>query len=195
MRNDELLKELRDQVADCHLCALHESRNKVVFGAGVTEPIILFVGEAPGRTEDEKGIPFVGDAGDLFVKILRAAEISSEHIFVTNILKCKPPENRTPSSEEVATCLPYLMGQIALLKPSFLVTLGRTASNALLGTNQPMERLRGKWHKQRGLLVLPTYHPAELLINEGLKSPTWDDFQMIRDTYRDCLENSSVKGD
>lgn len=195
MRDDELLKELRDQVADCHLCTLHESRNNVVFGAGVTEPIILFVGEAPGRTEDEKGIPFVDDAGDLFAKILRAAEISREHIFVTNILKCKPPGNRMPSSEQVATCLPYLMGQIALLKPSFLVTLGRASSSALLGTNQPMERLRGKWHKRRGLLILPTYHPAELLKNEGLKSPTWDDFQMIRDTYRDCLENSSAKGD
>lgn len=195
MQNEELLKELRCQVAECHLCDLHETRNKVVFGAGSTNPIILFVGEAPGRTEDEKGIPFVGQAGALFAKILGAAEISSEHIFVTNILKCRPPRNRTPNPEEVASCLPYLMGQIALLNPSFVVTLGRAATCALLETNQSMGSLRGKWHNRRGLLVLPTYHPAALLRNEGLKSPTWDDFQMIRDTYRKCLENSSVKGD
>ncbi|QRN86774.1 uracil-DNA glycosylase [Clostridia bacterium] len=195
MNNQELLQELRGQVEKCHLCDLYQTRNKVVFGAGSKDPVILFVGEAPGKNEDEKGIPFVGQAGQLFAKILKAADISSKSIFVTNIIKCRPPRNRTPNPEEVAHCMPYLMGQIALLNPDFVVTLGRAATGALLETKQSMGSLRGKWRKQNGILVLPTYHPAALLRNEDLKAPTWEDFQIIRDEYLKCLKNRLEKGD
>lgn len=184
MDRARLLGEIEEQVRDCRRCELHRTRTRTVFGSGPGDPRILFVGEAPGRAEDQAGTPFVGPAGALFDRILQAAGIRRADTYITNLVKCRPPSNRTPDPGEVGACLGYLHAQIALLRPPFVVPLGRPAACILLEVDEPIGKLRGQWREHAGLRIFPTYHPAALLRQEELKRPVWEDFKKIREAYR-----------
>lgn len=179
----ETLESLRETVAGCKRCPLHKTRKNVVFGAGTGETKILFVGEAPGREEDLQGLPFVGRAGQLLTKIIEAIEFKREDVYIANVLKCRPPENRNPAPEEVARCRPYLFKQIELLKPKVICTMGVFATQTLLDTKSPLTVLRGQVHKVNGVAVIPTYHPAACLRYPKFKASVWEDVQLLRKEY------------
>ncbi len=178
------LSELRDSVGDCRLCGLHEKRSKLVFGVGNENADLMFIGEGPGADEDRIGEPFVGKAGQLLDKILIAAGIKREDVYITNIVKCRPPGNRDPQPDEVATCNPVLKRQIELVKPRIICALGRFASQTLLKSNDGIGRLRGRWYDHGDIKLICTYHPSACLRNESYKRPVWNDFKMLRDEYR-----------
>ncbi len=182
-------RELAGEVAACMKCGLHEKRNKPVFGAGDVETDLMFIGEGPGYDEDRQGIPFVGKAGQLLTKIINAIELDREDVYITNIVKCRPPGNRDPLPEEAAACRPYLAEQIRLIRPKVICTLGRHASQVILNTTESISRLRGRFHNLNGIMVMPTYHPAYLLRNPAGKRPVWEDMQRIRDYLK---ENSDL---
>ena len=167
-------------VAACTKCRLCESRAHTVPGEGPTDARLIVVGEGPGRVEDQTGRPFVGQAGELLTKILAAIELPRERVFICNVVKCRPPENRVPQYDEVAACLPYLFRQIELLKPQVILAMGGTAAQALLDTKQSLGALRNQLHRFRGVPVIVTYHPAALLRNPHWKKPTWDDVRIAR---------------
>ncbi len=177
------LPELNAQICTCMKCALGSTRIKFVFGVGNPDADIVFVGEAPGADEDAQGEPFVGRAGQLLNKILEAIHFKREEVYICNILKCRPPNNRDPLQEEVDSCEPYLWKQLELLKPKIIVCLGRIAGQTLLRTNDSLGNLRGKVHNYRGIKLVVTYHPAALLRNPNWKKPTWEDVQWIRKMY------------
>lgn len=177
------LESLREEVAKCARCSLHKARNKIVFGSGNGTTRILFVGEAPGRDEDLQGLPFVGRAGQLLTKIIEAIEFRREDVYIANVLKCRPPDNRNPLPEEVARCRPFLLKQIELLKPKVICTLGVFATQMLLDTKSPLTVLRGQVHRVNGLDVIPTYHPAACLRYPKLKTAVWEDVQLLRKEY------------
>jgi DNA polymerase len=170
-----------DEARTCVRCALAEGRTQVVFGMGDPHADLLFVGEGPGAEEDRQGLPFVGPAGELLTKIVAAIGLEREHCYIANIVKCRPPGNRDPLPDEVAECRGYLERQIDLIRPKVIVALGRVAAQTLLGTDQPLGRLRGHWHRVRGVPTRVTYHPAALLRNASWKRPTWEDMQVVRD--------------
>ena len=172
--------ELHDSFAGCHRCPLGKSRTNFVFGVGNPEATMMLVGEAPGRDEDEQGEPFVGRAGQLLNKILAAIQFRREDVYIANILKCRPPGNRNPEADEIASCEPILRRQIELVRPVILCTLGSFAVRTLLGTTSGITRLRGKVHDYRGIPVVPTYHPAALLRNPSWKRDTWEDVKLLR---------------
>jgi len=172
-------------VAGCRLCGLCETRTHTVFADGTTTARLLLVGEAPGRDEDAQGLPFVGRAGQLLNKMLTAINLKREEVYICNVLKCRPPENRTPEPAEVERCMPYLEQQIALVRPALICALGLSAAQALLGTKASMTSMRGRTFEFRGIPLIPTYHPAALLRNPGLKREAWVDLQRIRDFLRD----------
>ncbi len=176
---DELSK-LEAKVRSCTDCALHESRTQAVFGTGSHKTKVMFVGEAPGRDEDLKGEPFVGRAGQLLNKIFEAVGLQREEVYITNILKCRPPENRDPQESEVRCCEKYLISQIELIRPVLVCALGRIAAQWLLDTNAPLGALRSGEHTYREIPVLVTYHPAALLRNPQFKRPTWEDFKKLK---------------
>lgn len=178
------LAALRAEIGDCTACGLSEKRNKLVFGSGDPAADLMFVGEAPGADEDRIGDPFVGAAGRLLDKILAAAGISRDEVFITNVVKCRPPRNRDPGVEEIVTCLPNLRRQIEIIDPKIICALGRFAAQTLLGRPSPIGRLRGAWHEFEGRRLLCTYHPSACLHNTTYKRPVWDDFQILRDAYR-----------
>jgi uracil-DNA glycosylase family 4 len=178
------LDALRALVAGCRKCGLCETRTKTVFADGPSGARLLFVGEAPGRDEDAQGVPFVGRAGQLLDKMIAAIEMRREDVYIANILKCRPPDNRTPAPGEVEQCLPYLEQQIALVRPVVLCALGLSAMQGLLGTKATMASMRGKTFSFRGVPLIPTYHPAALLRNPGLKRDAWIDLQRVRDLVR-----------
>ncbi len=182
-------KEMAAQVATCTKCELGKTRNKAVFGAGNVKTDLMFIGEGPGFDEDQQGIPFVGRAGQLLTKIINAIELDREDVYITNIVKCRPPGNRDPLPEEAEACHPYLAEQIRLIQPKIICTLGRHASQVILNTTDSISRLRSRFHKINGILVMPTYHPAYLLRNPGGKRPVWEDMQKIRDYLK---ENSNM---
>ncbi|HEX4573944.1 MAG TPA: uracil-DNA glycosylase [Gemmatimonadales bacterium] len=167
-------------VAACTKCRLCESRARTVPGEGPADARLVVVGEGPGRVEDETGRPFVGQAGELLTKILAAIEWPRERVFICNVVKCRPPENRVPQYDEVAACLPYLFRQIELLQPHVILAMGGTAAQALLDTKQSLGALRNQVHRFRGIPVIVTYHPAALLRNPNWKKPTWDDVRIAR---------------
>lgn len=167
-------------VAGCRKCPLCEGRTHTVPGEGDPGARLMLVGEGPGQTEDETGRPFVGAAGNLLDSILTAIEIPRERVFIANVVKCRPPKNRTPLPEEQEACLPYLRRQIELIRPQVLVALGATAAAALLGTRKSLGELRGKVHRWDGIPLIATYHPAALLRNPNWKRPTWDDVRIAR---------------
>lgn len=179
----EELAAFHQQIKDCTKCRLHEGRNKFVFGVGNPNAEVMFVGEGPGRDEDLKGEPFVGRAGQLLDRILAAIKFDRTQIYIANIVKCRPPNNRDPQPDEMETCLPYLKQQIAMINPTFICCLGRIAAQALLQTTMPLGKLRGSWHEFEGRKLIVTYHPAALLRFQQYKRGTWEDVQMLRAAY------------
>lgn len=175
------MEALRQQVLNCHRCPLSQSRTNVVFGSGDLDAELMFVGEAPGYYEDQQGIPFVGAAGQLLDKILKAINLNRGQVFIGNILKCRPPENRDPLPAEIEQCHDYLLRQIELIKPKIICALGRFAAQTLLDSTMPISRLRGKFWDYQGIKLIATYHPAYLLRNPGQKGDVWEDIKMIRD--------------
>ena len=177
----ELLSLLKENALKCTLCELHRKRTTVVFGDGNPNADLMFVGEAPGYYEDIKGLPFVGKAGELLTKILSAIDLKREDVYIANILKCRPPENRNPKPNEIALCYPYLEKQIDLIKPKIICALGTFAIQSLLNTTESIGRLRGRFHDYQGTKLIATYHPAYLLRNPQEKRKTWEDVQKVRD--------------
>jgi uracil-DNA glycosylase len=174
------LEDFGIAISGCVRCALGSTRTNFVFGVGNPDADIMFVGEAPGADEDAQGIPFVGRAGQLLTKMIEAMKLSRDDVYIANILKCRPPNNRNPMPAEVSTCIPYLKHQIELLQPRFICALGRVAAQTLLETNEGLGRLRGKPHRFQGVPVVVTYHPAALLRNPNWKRPAWDDLRQLR---------------
>ncbi len=174
------LDAIAQLVAACTKCRLCEARRHTVPGEGPRDARLVVVGEGPGRVEDETGRPFVGQAGELLTKILAAIELSRDQVFICNVVKCRPPENRVPQYDEIAACVPYLFRQIDLLKPQVILAMGGTAAQTLLNTKQSLGALRNQIHRFRGIPVIVTYHPAALLRNPNWKKPTWDDVRIAR---------------
>jgi uracil-DNA glycosylase family 4 len=173
------LDRVEQEVRRCTRCRLHKTRTQGVFARGNPHARLMFVGEAPGAEEDRQGVPFVGPAGKLLDAMIHAMGLRQDQVYITNILKSRPPGNRDPRADEVAACAPFLEEQIEVVDPAVLCTLGRPASNALLGTNSAMGALRGRWHRYRGIPLLPTYHPAYLLRSPAQKSKAWEDLKML----------------
>lgn len=182
LANPGELDAFHRDICECQKCPLGQTRNKFVFGVGDPNASLLLIGEAPGRDEDLKGEPFVGCAGFLLDKILKAIGRSREKdVYICNVLKCRPPENRDPLANEVEQCEPHLLEQIRLIKPKLIVSLGRVAGQTLLRVDKPLKSMRNVIHDYHGTPLIVTYHPAALLRNENLKRPTWEDFKKIRD--------------
>jgi len=177
------LESFYHEIKDCVRCPLGRTRTKFVFGVGNPKADIMFVGEAPGKDEDLQGEPFVGRAGKLLDKILEATGFRREEVYIANVLKCRPPENRDPLPEEMETCSPYLLEQIQLINPKFIVCLGRIAAMQLLETKLSLGRLRGTFHDFNGVKLLVTYHPAALLRFAEYKKDVWEDMKMLRRAY------------
>jgi uracil-DNA glycosylase family 4 len=175
--------ELKAQALVCTRCPLAKTRLHVVFGVGDSQTNLLFIGEAPGEQEDLKGEPFVGRAGQLLDKILAAIQMKREQVYITNILKCRPPNNRSPHAAEIEQCEPYLLNQIDLIQPKLIVCLGLVAAKTLLRVEYNLQQMRGKIYNYHGFDLMVTYHPAALLRNPYLKKFAWEDFQKIRDLY------------
>jgi len=175
------LLELREEIGDCTRCPLSEGRTELVFGEGSPAARLVFVGEGPGRDEDLSGRPFVGAAGQLLDRIIAAIGLEREEVYICNIVKCRPPGNRDPEPEEAATCGEFVWRQLRIIRPEVVVALGKPAAQFLLRTDQPISRLRGRFHEQDGLLIMPTFHPAYLLRNAGAKRPVWEDMKQVRD--------------
>jgi DNA polymerase len=180
---ERALAELAREVAPCTLCKLHGGRTQTVFGTGDPDAGLVFVGEAPGRDEDLQGEPFVGRAGQLLNDILKAIGFAREEVYICNILKCRPPNNRDPEADEVGSCEPYLKQQLAVIQPQLICCLGRVAAQTLLGTRASLTTLREAVHFYAGIPVLATFHPAALLRNPHWKRPTWDDVRRLRALY------------
>lgn len=177
------LESFYKSICSCQECPLGKTRNNFVFGVGNPQADIVFVGEAPGEKEDQLGVPFVGRAGKLLDKILSAINVSREDIYICNVVKCRPPNNRDPLPAEVEKCEPYLVQQLQIIKPKLIVALGRVSACTLLKKKEPLKDLRNKIFKYAGIDLLVTYHPAAILRNPNFKKPTWDDFKIIRDNY------------
>lgn len=171
---------LRAELADCARCKLHSTRKNLVFGVGNPSAELVFVGEAPGANEDLQGEPFVGDAGQLLTKMIQAMGFAREHVYIANILKCRPPGNRNPEPDEINACEPFLVRQLALIKPRVIVALGKFAAQFLVRKPEtPISALRGRFHQYHGIQVMPTYHPAYLLRSPAQKRVVWDDLQLV----------------
>jgi DNA polymerase len=173
------LERIRSDIGDCTRCKLHKSRNRIVFGDGNPHAELVFIGEGPGEEEDRQGLPFVGRAGVLLTQMIDAMGLRRDNVYIANIVKCRPPNNRAPEKDETNTCLPFLERQLAVIAPKVIVCLGNVAVQALLGSTEPMARVRGKWFDWRGVKLLPTYHPAYLLRNPNAKPIVWQDLQKV----------------
>ncbi|MBN2208176.1 MAG: uracil-DNA glycosylase [Candidatus Coatesbacteria bacterium] len=184
------LKEVEQDALSCKQCRLWETRNKVVFGAGNPNADLLLVGEAPGAEEDKQGVPFVGRAGVLLTKILKSVHFEREEVYIANVLKCRPPENRDPLPDEVEACESFLVEQIAAIKPKIICALGAHAARTLLklGPSASIGSLRGVVHNYHGVPLLATYHPAYLLRSPDKKRDTWEDVKFLRRLYEKLLE-------
>jgi uracil-DNA glycosylase family 4 len=178
----ETLEAVRSDLGDCGRCGLCRSRRNIVFGTGNPDARLVFVGEGPGYDEDLSGEPFVGRAGRLLDRIIAAMKLAREAVYICNIVKCRPPENRNPLPDEIESCIPFLERQIDAVAPEFICTLGAVATRALLRTSAPVSRLRGRFHDYRGIRVMPTYHPAFLLRYPEKKRETWEDMKMLMGT-------------
>jgi uracil-DNA glycosylase len=174
------LRIIRDDLGDCTRCVLHkQGRKQIVFGVGNPKADLMFIGEAPGADEDQQGEPFVGRAGQLLNNMIKAMGLRREDVYIANIIKCRPPGNRTPERDECETCSPFLMRQIAVIKPKVIVALGAVAAKTLLAVNAPMAELRGRWYDFRGTKLAVTYHPAFLLRDPRQKKEAWKDLQRV----------------
>ena len=173
------LKAIREDIGDCTRCRLHKGRKNIVFGVGNVNADIMFVGEGPGADEDEQGEPFVGRAGQLLNNMIAAMGLKREDVYIANVVKCRPPGNRTPERDECDTCGPFLMRQIEVIRPKVIVALGAVAAKYLLGINDSMTNLRGHWYEFKGAKLVVTYHPAYLLRDPRQKKEAWKDLQMV----------------
>jgi len=183
------IESLTQEINTCLKCPLGETRTHAVVGDGNIHSSIMLIGEGPGFYEDQQGIPFVGRSGQLLNKILQACGFTREKdVFITNIVKCRPPKNRDPTPQERQTCLPYLYAQIEYMQPKIIVLLGATALKGLVDSNARITKMRGQWLDWQGHLVMPTYHPSALLRNPQLKRPVWDDFKQIVYKYRELVD-------
>ncbi len=178
IEGDTLLR-IREDIGDCTRCKLHKGRTKIVFGTGNPNADLMFVGEGPGRDEDLSGEPFVGRAGKLLTDMIKAMGLQREDVYIANVVKCRPPENRLPEKDEISTCSPFLMRQIDTIKPKVICTLGSCSAQTLLQTTQGISKFRGEWFDFRGVKLMPTYHPAYLLRNPGAKPEVWKDLQKV----------------
>lgn len=189
-----LLKDLREEIGDCQRCRLCQKRTHIVFGVGNPSTDLMFVGEAPGRDEDLKGEPFVGRAGQLLTRIIEAMKLKRSEVYIANVLKCRPPENRNPAPDEIQTCEPFLLKQVEIIQPKIIVCLGTFATQTLLQTDTKIGGLRGRFQAwpsaivkasfettllEASIKVMPTYHPAFLLRNSNMKRPVWEDMQKV----------------
>lgn len=177
---NKTLEEIAALVRECTRCRLCRERTNAVPGEGPADARLVVIGEGPGAVEDETGRPFVGRAGELLTEILAAIDLPREQVFICNIVKCRPPENRKPQPDEIEACVPYLYRQLEIIKPSVILAMGSTAAETLLNTRQPLAGLRNRVHQFRGIPVIVTYHPAALLRNPNWKKPTWDDVRIAR---------------
>ncbi|MGB7751868.1 MAG: uracil-DNA glycosylase [Candidatus Acidiferrales bacterium] len=175
----DTLPRIREDIGDCTRCKLHKGRTKIVFGTGNPNADLMFVGEGPGRDEDLSGEPFVGRAGKLLTDMIKAMGLQREDVYIANVVKCRPPENRLPEKDEITTCSPFLMRQIDAIKPKVICTLGSCSAQTLLQTAQGISKLRGEWFDFRGAKLMPTYHPAYLLRNPAAKPEVWKDLQKV----------------
>jgi DNA polymerase len=176
----DTLEALQAHIGDCRRCKLAPHRTHLVFGVGNPRARLVFVGEAPGRDEDLQGEPFVGRAGQLLTEIItKGMRLRREDVYIANVIKCRPPENRNPEPDEVATCEPFLLRQLELIGPEVIVALGKFAAQSLLRTKTPITQLRGRWSDYHGIKLMPTFHPAYLLRNPGDKRLVWDDIQKV----------------
>jgi uracil-DNA glycosylase family 4 len=175
----DTLTRIREDIGDCTRCKLHKGRTKIVFGVGNPNADLMFVGEGPGRDEDLSGEPFVGRAGKLLTDMIKAMGLQREDVYIANVVKCRPPENRLPEKDEITTCSPFLMRQIDSIKPKVICTLGSCSAQTLLQTTTGISKLRGEWFDFRGAKLMPTYHPAYLLRNPAAKPEVWKDLQKV----------------
>ena len=181
----EALAAVRADIGDCTRCKLHQQgRRQIVFGVGNPNAALMFVGEAPGADEDVQGIPFVGRAGQLLTRIIEAIDLKRDDVYIANVIKCRPPQNRNPDQDEVETCEPFLFSQIDIIGPKVIVALGTFAARTLLRTLDPISRLRGRVYEYRGAHLIPTFHPAYLLRNPASKREVWEDMKLVRDLLK-----------
>ena len=185
----EKLEEIEEVVKKCNKCELCSNRTKTVFGVGDSEADIMFIGEGPGADEDLEGEPFVGKAGKLMNQAFLGLGISREKIYIANIVKCRPPNNRTPVKEEANACLDYLRNQVMIIKPKVIVLLGNTALKNILGEEYSITATRGKWIDKKGIKYMPTYHPAALLRDESKKIDFWNDLELVK---KEAEENNYI---
>ncbi len=173
------MKQIAAEIKNCTKCELHKSRTNVVPGHGNFSPEIMFIGEAPGAEEDKQGMPFVGRSGQFLTKMIEAMGFTREEVFIGNILKCRPPNNRTPTSDEIEICIPYLKKQISILQPKAIIALGSTSVKGLLGDTPAISKIRGEWRKFEGVPLMPTFHPAYILRNQSKKKELWYDLRKV----------------
>jgi DNA polymerase len=178
------LEEVRKELGDCKRCKLHRTRRTIVFGEGNEKATLMFIGEGPGYDEDVQGRPFVGKAGQLLTKIIESIKLSREEVYIANIVKCRPPQNRNPELDEIQSCSPFLMKQIHVIQPKIICALGTFAAQTLLKTDTKISDLRGKIFDLEGIKVIPTYHPAFLLRNPERKREVWEDMKKIAELIR-----------
>lgn len=174
-----LLGEMARSISDCQLCGLCKGRTQTVFGVGNPNARLMFIGEAPGRDEDLQGEPFVGRAGQLLTDIIKAMKLRREDVYIANVVKCRPPDNRNPEPEEMEACRPFLMKQIEIIRPEVIVTLGKVPLEGLFRRAMPITRVRGSWMSFEGIKLMPTYHPAYLLRNPAAKRDVWTDMKLV----------------
>lgn len=185
------LEELQKIVSQCKKCELHTTRTNTVFGQGNPNADIMFIGEGPGYNEDKMGIAFIGPAGQLFTKALEGIGMKREDIYIANIVKCRPPNNRDPKPDEMKACIPYLRWQFKLIKPKIIVCLGRIAAINIINLDIKITKERGKWIEKNGIWILPTYHPSAVLRDEKKKRPFWEDIKELEKKYRELIKNVS----
>jgi uracil-DNA glycosylase family 4 len=173
------LERIREDIGDCTRCKLHRRRTNIVFGVGNPRADLVFVGEGPGHDEDVQGIPFVGRAGQLLTQMIQAMGLERDDVYICNVVKCRPPENRTPEKDEIATCSPFLLRQVSAIQPKVICCLGNVAAQMMLGTHKSISHFRGQWFDFRGAKLLATYHPAYLLRNPAAKADVWVDLKKV----------------
>ncbi len=174
------LDQVREDLGDCSRCKLAGSRTEIVFGSGNPDARLMFIGEAPGSEEDRQGLPFVGRAGQLLTKIIESIALTRDDVYICNVLKCRPPNNRNPESDEVDTCSPFLRRQLEVVRPEIVCCLGTFAAQTMLGMKVPISKLRGRFHDIEGVRFIATFHPAYLLRNPAKKREVWEDMKQIR---------------
>lgn len=176
----ETWEELENSIKNCKKCKLCSNRTNLVFGIGNKDADIMFIGEGPGADEDSQGIPFVGKAGQLMNKAFEGLNISRDNIYIANVVKCRPPQNRVPENDEALACLDYLRNQVVLIKPKIIVLLGSTALKNILGADNSITKERGNWIEKRGIMYMPTWHPSALLRDESKKIEFWNDLKEVK---------------